>query len=138
MGHYLERACGQKCFFHGIDRITYVPRQGFARFWAGFDQAEVIGGAVARILGLPLERLLTRKGVRLPQRSLPVASRPANVRGVFHPLCPLQGETVLLVDDVVTSGSSARECARILKGAGAQKVYVLSVAHPFLPLPDEK
>lgn len=136
IGHYLERACGQKCFFRGIDRVTYVPRQSFARFLAGFDQAEVIGGLVARILGLPLERLLDRKGVRLPQRRLAVEDRPANVRGVFHSIRPLQGETVLLVDDVVTSGASARECARILKKAGAQKVYVLSVAHPFPPSED--
>lgn len=131
MGHYLERASAQKCFFRGIDRVTFVPRQGFTRFLAGFDQAEQIAELVAHILGLPLERLLARKGFRPPQRKLSKEEREDNVRGVFHSTIPLQGETVLLVDDVVTTGASARECARILKRAGAQRVYVLSIAHPF-------
>lgn len=128
--HYLERAVKKRSFYHGIDLITYVPRQNLSRFLIGFDQAEKLGKVTADVLGLPLEPLLLRKSFRPPQHKLPAERRIQNVSGVFSPARTLQGETILLVDDVVTGGSSARECARILKKAGAQKVYVLSFAHP--------
>ncbi|MBR2616475.1 MAG: ComF family protein [Clostridia bacterium] len=111
------------------DLVTYAPCRPAAKREVGFDQGEVIAKGVSRVLGIPYEALLERRGRSRPQRYLKGEDREDNVRGVFRAVRLLAGETVLLVDDVVTTGASVRECARILKGAGAQKVFVLTIAH---------
>lgn len=130
-GKYSKIAMTRKEAFSGIDLVTFAPRRPQAVRSAGFDQAQELAKEVARGLNLPIETLLIRRGRSRPQRALSAEERIRNVRGVFCPARPLSGETVLLIDDVVTTGASVRECARILKGAGAQRVYVLTLAHTF-------
>ena len=112
------------------DIVTFLPRRGSARRKAGFDQAQCFAEELARRSGIPFEPLLKRCGFSRPQHRLSGEKREKNVFGRFLPLRSLAGETVLLADDIVTSGASAREGARILKGAGAMKVIVFSIAHP--------
>jgi len=109
--------------------VTFIPRRKSAKWKHGFDQAEKIAAGLSAALDLPLEKLLRRHGFSKSQHSLPTEKRRANVAGAFRPNRKLRGETVLLVDDIVTSGASAAEAARILKKAGAQKVFVLCLAH---------
>lgn len=113
----------------GPDVVTFVPRRQEEKRKNGFDQARCLADALSEELHLPLEPLLFRRGRSKRQHDLPREQRQKNVAGVFHPARSLAGETVLLVDDIVTSGASAKECARVLKLAGAQKVFVLSLAH---------
>ena len=129
-GEYVARAAEKKLFSAAPEVVTFVPRRRRDRKRAGFDHAEALARAVAEQLGLPCEPLLERRGVSLKQHRLSRERRLKNVTGVFHAAKPLRGGNVLLVDDVVTTGASARECARVLKKAGAQKVFVLSLAHP--------
>ncbi len=127
-GEYLERAAWKKSFYRNIDLVTFAPRRASARRYAGFDQAEQMAKEVSQRLNIPFEPLLSRHGFSRSQHKLPSRLREKNVHGVFRPLRPLHGETVLLIDDIVTTGASARECARILKGCGAMRVYILSLA----------
>jgi len=120
----------QKDFFpKDVDCIAYCPRRKGAARKAGFDQAAAIAAELADCLSLPLRPLLKRRGFSRPQHKVRGKKREENVRGVFEATQTLQGENVLLVDDIITTGASCREAARILKQAGAMKVYVFSLAH---------
>jgi predicted amidophosphoribosyltransferase len=106
----------------GGDVVTYVPGTR-AR---GFDHAELIARATASTLGRPLRRLLrrTRPGPR--QADVDLAHRRSNVEGRFTAQ-PVSG-SVLLVDDVFTTGATAEACVRALGSAGASRVDVVTWA----------
>ena len=82
-------------------------------------------------MGIPFRGgLLRRQKATSSQTRLTAAQRAHNVRGVFSVPwpCRVQGARVLLVDDVMTTGATVNECARVLKDAGAASVMVLTVA----------
>lgn len=112
-----------------IDRVTFVPRRRSDRRMYAMDQAECLARLFAELRGLFFEPLLKRQGRPRPQKKLSAAKRRTNVAGTFVPLRAMEGETVLLIDDIVTTGSSVSECARVLKRAGDQRVVVLCLAH---------
>jgi predicted amidophosphoribosyltransferase len=127
---FMQKFVNKDLLPHNIHYISYLPRRKHERFKMGFDQAERMATIYSQLLGLPLEALLIRKGLfRKAQHKARYEKREKNVRGAFRATRPLEGETVLLVDDIVTTGATAREGARILKKAGAMKVYILSMAH---------
>ncbi len=106
-----------------VGEVTAVPSTRRARR-AGDHAAELLGAAVAARLGAPFApRRLEKARETERQSGLPLLRREANVRGAFRARagCP---DTVLLVDDVATSGATARECARRLRRAGARTVIV--------------
>lgn len=116
----------------GGDIVTHVPvHPGRAR-QRGYDQAELIGRAAARRLGLPFAPLLARARATVAQFDLDRADRAANVAGAF--VVPasvgldLHERWVLLVDDVVTTGSTLAACAAALEAAGALAVSAITVA----------
>lgn len=126
---YILRFLKKKLLPENIHKITYLPRRKPARRKIGFDQAQRIGSLFSEKLGIPLEPLLIRQGHSKIQHKQTYERREKNVRGAFRCETEFSGETILLIDDIVTSGASAREAARILKQAGAMKVYILSIAH---------
>lgn len=106
-----------------VDEATAVPATARARR-RGDHAADLLGAAVASILEVPFDpgRLVKiRSNER--QSGLPLARRAQNVRGVFRARTGAP-RRVLLVDDVATSGATARECARLLLAAGAEDVLV--------------
>ena len=106
-----------------VDEATAVPATVRARA-RGDHAADLLGAAVASLLGVPFDagRLVKiRSNER--QSGLPLARRAENVRGAFRARAGAP-RRVLLVDDVATSGATARECARLLLGAGAEDVLV--------------
>jgi len=108
----------------GADEIAAVPATPRARRERGYHPAGVLAAEVARRLGRPLAdgRLVkTRETER--QSLVPAARRRANVRGAFR-VRGTPPRRVLLVDDVATSGATARECASRLCSAGAREVEV--------------
>lgn len=95
----------------------------------GFNQAALVAERVARALGRPLSpRWLRRTRATVAQTELDAAARRANVRGAFVASPSAAGADVVLVDDVLTTGATAGECARALRAAGARSVGVLTVA----------
>ncbi len=96
----------------------------------GFNQALLLARAL-RLEGLPVAaRLLRRVRDTAPQSGLKAIQRRQNLRGAFEMESSLRGERVLLLDDVMTTGATARECSRVLLagGAGAVAVAVLARA----------
>jgi ComF family protein len=95
----------------------------------GFNQAELLARVVAEALSLPLrtDRLRRIRETRA-QASLPGRLRREGPLGAFRAEGDLSGARVLLVDDVLTTGTTASECARVLREAGAERVYVIVFA----------
>lgn len=106
------------------DEVCAVPATPRRRRERGYHPASLLAAAVARRLGLPFREARLRK-VRETERQsgVPAARRAANVRRAFA----VEGRPparVLLVDDVATSGATARECAARLSAAGAKTIEV--------------
>ena len=82
---------------------------------------------LASLVRVPVRFDLLRKIKKTPKQALlPVTTRKTNLRGAFGMSggATLDGATVLLVDDILTTGTTAHECAKVLQQAGAAKVYV--------------
>ncbi len=111
--------------------IVPFPTTEAARKRRGFDPPALLAAEVARRRGLPLaEGALRRTGSPPPQASLSRSERLRSPRGTVEAVRPevLRDRTVLLVDDVLTTGASASEAARVLLGAGAARVLVAVAA----------
>lgn len=100
----------------------------------GFNQSLEIARRLSQTWGIPLVTAgITRTRHNEPQASLPLAKRAANVRGIFTVSGDFKDKSILLVDDIMTSGASLNELAKMLKKAGANRVECL-VAARTLPL----
>jgi ComF family protein len=99
--------------------------------WRGFNQSVLLGREISRRYNIALDRFALRRITATPPQSqLTVDERRRNVRDAFavHPERPVKNKTILLVDDVYTSGATVNECSRALQRAGAKEVYVLTLA----------
>lgn len=113
----------------GEPPVTFVPMHARKRRTRGYDHAELLGRAVAAALGLPFAALLERTRATPPQASLDHRGRRGNVRGAFRVRGGFAaGGEVVIVDDVMTTGCTLAECARVLKRAGARKVIACVLA----------
>ncbi len=113
------------------DLVVPVPLHRARERERGFNQAGLLARRVARRLGAPLgTRALRRVRSTRAQADLGGAERRTNVRGAFaaRTAAALAGRHVLLVDDVLTTGATVSECARVLIDAGALTVGALTVA----------
>lgn len=112
--------------------LVPVPLHPLRRLERGYDQALLLARATGRALDLGVSRALLRRRMTLVQGAPGSPSRAANVRGAFRldgSAAPSVVErSIWLVDDVVTSGATANECARVLRRAGARRVDVLALA----------
>ena len=119
--------------------LTFVPMHRRKRRARGYDQAEKLAEGIARALGLNVAPLLERTRPTLAQSSLRHDGRCSNVKGAFRAVAgALGGEEVILVDDVLTTGSTLSECAAVLKASGAGSVTACVIARDLLgdPVPE--
>lgn len=115
----------------GFDCITWVPVSRLRRLRRGYDQVELIARAVGRELGMEPVALLKKVRHNRPQSSIRgAAQRRGNVLGVYRELDRewISGKKILLLDDILTTGATAGECARVLLTAGAKEVHCAAVA----------
>jgi len=112
-----------------LDAVVPVPLAPARERARGFNQAALLAERIAPALGCPVRRRwLTRARLTVPQSELGAEARRANVRGAFRAAPAAAGHHVVVVDDVLTTGATAAECARALRAAGARAVGVLVVA----------
>jgi ComF family protein len=114
-----------------FEAVTPVPLHWRKQWHRGFNQSDLLACAIARRRGLPVVRALRRGRYTQTQAGLSNTERRKNVSAAFQ--CrraglALSGRRVLLVDDVMTTGSTAAACARVLKRAGVARVVLLTVA----------
>ena len=113
------------------DSITWVPLSRRRLRRRGYDQAELLAKLIAKHLGQSPVRLLKKQRDTPPQsKTGSVEKRRANIAGAYDCLRPelVQGKQVLLVDDIVTTGATLSEAARVLKKAGAKEVICATLA----------
>lgn len=131
LGQLLAYAIVQRPLCGVIDKVVPVPTHWQRRLKRGFCAAEILAETIGAICKLPTATHLvqatrsTRK-----QGTLSMAGRRDNVKNAFshQKRFPVEGKHILIVDDVMTSGSTTSEVAKVLKKAGAAKVYVAVVA----------
>jgi len=112
-----------------FDAVVPVPLHPRRERERGYNQAFLLAEVVARHFERPLRRrALSRTRHTSQQARLAAHRRWENVRGAFRTNAPVQGMRLLLVDDVMTTGATASESARVLKKAGASSVSVLTIA----------
>lgn len=114
-----------------LTQVAFVPLHPARLRRRGFDQARLLAQALAPRLSVPCRPLLERTRRTAPQARLSARERLRNVQGSFAPRRPVEG-TVLLVDDVFTTGATLGACSNALyrAGAGAVLLAVLAVALP--------
>ena len=118
-------------FEKGADLITWVPISVRRDMERGYNQAELLAVALSEELGIPAVRCLRKLYHTKPQSSFSsYASRRANVFNAYEGVESqrFSGKRVLLVDDVITTGSTATECAKALMLSGAKSVYFAAIA----------
>ena len=108
--------------------VTFVPLTKNRERWRGYNQSEKLAEIFAKKRELKFESLLTRTKFQKSQVGLKRKERIENVKNSFEltkvPVC----KRVLIVDDVMTTGATLEECAKVLKIAGTEKVYAIVLA----------
>jgi len=115
----------------GVDLLAPVPLSGWRERTRGYNQSTLLARELARLLRLPLAKdAMARSRHTPPQARIATASeRRRNVEGAF--VCRdrgLAGRSILIVDDVTTTGATLEACAAALKAAGAARVRALTFA----------
>jgi ComF family protein len=113
------------------DLVIPVPLHPRRLWWRGFNQAALLAMTISRRLDKPIElKSLMRSRMTTPQTSQDHDARRRNVRRAFSVTRParIKGRRILLIDDVMTTGATVDECARVLMAAGAARVDVLTLA----------
>ena len=111
-----------------FDLIVPMPLHWMRRWQRRYNQAELLGREISTRWNVPMKSAVTRRKATMPQSGLTNSKRRLNVSGAFVSKTRLDGLSILLVDDVLTTGASAAACARALKRAGARRVTVLALA----------
>jgi competence protein ComFC len=115
--------CGIKA-----DAVTNVPIHRLKKRRRGYDQSEVLAKALSKLSGLPYLPALKRLKDTPTQTHLDREQRIENVKNAFEAVADIAGKHILLIDDVLTTGSTAAECAMTLIKGGAAGVHILTFA----------
>jgi ComF family protein len=124
----IVRKHGERLASWDVGRVVPVPMHWLRRSIRGTSAADELSRRIARLLGLPHSPTLSRQRATRMQNELPITDRPRNVQGAFRSRQRIDGERILLVDDVVTTGATLSACCRALLAAGAVAVDVAVVA----------
>ncbi|HEX3038561.1 MAG TPA: ComF family protein [Oscillospiraceae bacterium] len=113
-----------------IDIVTCVPISKQRMKIRGYNQSELIAKELVKLLNLSYQSLLIKGTDNKEQHKLSMRERQKNVKGVYEVINPdkIVGKTILLIDDIVTTGATISECAKVLFGANAKEVICAAVA----------
>lgn len=106
--------------------VCFVPMPLKKQLARGYNQSRLLAEKIAEILKLPLCGALYYRRSGKPQHTLSEKERFENVKGLYYAKFPVRGKTLLLVDDIKTTGATLDECAGQLLAAGADSVYCVT------------
>ena len=118
-------------YYREIDMIASVAMTRRRKNFRGFSQTDYLAKIISKKTGIPFNKnVLIKTRETMPQVGLKAKDRKENLRGAFktNQKYDLKGKTVLLVDDIKTTGATLNECTKMLKKAGAKKVVCLTAA----------
>ena len=122
----------QNSDFQDVSLIIPVPLSKKRRLERGFNQAEVLAKILAKRTNIKLDEQSLIRKIHTPMHraAMDNKARELSVKNAFEVMRPklIEGEKILLIDDVFTSGATVSNCAKILKENGAKQVCILTVA----------
>lgn len=127
---FMFTAVKQCDMLDSIDVITYVPIHFNRLGERGYNQSQLLAESISEFSGVPVYELLKKTVDTKPLSMLRTNKRAELVKGVFA-LCEnedISDKNILLIDDIITTGSTANECAKVLRRGGAASVRVAAVA----------
>jgi ComF family protein len=134
LADFISRSLGRdEALFLGVDYLLPVPLHPRKKRKRGFNQAREIALWLGKKHTIPcLDKVLVKKKNTPPQTTLESKERLQNVKDAYAVNKPalIAGKTVLLIDDVFTTGATINECSRVLKKAGIREVRALTLAQP--------
>lgn len=113
-----------------FDFVSYVPFSARQKMTRAYNQSELLAEHLSAFLNLPLKNVLVKIFDTGIQHSLKANNRTGNVAGAYDvkSSADVNGQTILLVDDIKTTGTTLNECAKVLKINGAEKVFCVTAA----------
>lgn len=129
-GRLMAQELADTSFFNGIDCIVPIPLSRKRQKERGYNQSEYLAKGISMVTHLPIDTTSIQRIVDNPtQTQVLYSQRYANVRGIFKLISPerLAGKHVLIVDDMITTGSTTSACAREVLCAKNARVSVLSL-----------
>ena len=126
-GNFLRQALPREA---GFDVIVPMPLHWTKRYSRGYNQSQLLSKEISKVWKIPVRNVVRRVRRTEAQAGLSSAQRRLNVRAAFRARAKhnVTGLSILLVDDVLTTGATASACARELKRAGAAHVALLTLA----------
>ena len=131
LGRMLAESCGKEITGWGIDLIVPIPLHRIKQNERGYNQSFYISEGLSRETGLKINKnVIKRIRYTESQTKIKRAERKKNIRNAFKVIkkADIKGLNILLVDDLITTGSTANECAKKLIQAGANRVYLAAIA----------
>lgn len=121
----IERSYPEMIF----DCITCVPMHRFDEFLRGYNQSELLAKELSKITNIPFVKTIYKTKRITPQHKLNAKKRRTNIKGVFKLIDkkPVKGKSVLLIDDIITTGSTLAECSKIIEKAKPTKICCLTL-----------
>lgn len=131
LAEFIVRVIEKNQFLKRCDFLIPVPLYWLDRRRRGYNQASLLASQIGKLTSIPLLQNVLIKCKKVPsQTKLSMAQRLKNVTGAFTVRNPgtVKDKKILLIDDVFTTGSTANECAKVLKNSGASRVHVVTLA----------
>jgi len=131
LSHRLEQLIKTYLKDHSIDYVLYVPISLRRYFERGYNQSYILAKEISNYINVPIIKFgLIKVKHNKRQSELTHKERYNNTKNVYkaNTLYDFKAKTVLLVDDIYTTGNTANECSRILKNCGIKKIIVATVA----------
>ncbi len=127
---WIEAAARSRFDLDAVDLVVPMPTTAFHIIDRGYNPCELLAKELARRISRVYRPVLSRVGRFRRQGSLNEKERIENVKGTFRVRRPelVRGRTVLVVDDIMTTGSTLAECAKTLKASGAYRVWSVTLA----------
>lgn len=131
LGKKLGEGIKEKISSWKIDYLVPIPLHPVKKADRGYNQAFYIAKGLGKYLEIPVSgKFIKRKKFTQSQTTMNIQEREENMKNAFavKNISKIKGKNILLVDDVITTGATTQECARVLLKAGTKKVYAASVA----------
>jgi len=131
LGEIIADKCGEDIKYWTIDLIVPVPLHQLKKVNRGYNQSFYLAKGLGKSLNIKVsQRLLKRIKFTQTQTALSLVERQENVGNAFKARKKrlVKGKNILIIDDVITTGATVNECARVLKNAGAKNIFACSSA----------